>query len=199
MPILFFIAVLGAIFAYEGLAGGVTQMGTNSQANFSNPWKLPNCDSSTAQDSFSKDYDENFEKAEAQTGVPFALIKAHAVRESSLNPNAYHYDNSSSGASYGLLQVEWNATGPNANRLIVYGSQFSADQMQNGSALYDPDTNCYLGACIMRDNLNRFKGNIRDAINAYNTGVAESVRAAPDNYVNDVLKYYSEIVGQSVG
>lgn len=162
-----------------------------------NKWNLPDIDSSDQHGVFKRDYDDSFERASAQTGVPFALIKAHAVRESSLNPRAYHSDGTV-GSSYGLMQVEWNASGKLANRLAKYGP-YGADQIRDGSLLYDPDISAYLGACIIRDNLDWLKGNLRDAINAYNTGHAEAGGAAPANYVNDVLTYYGNIVGEVVG
>lgn len=161
-----------------------------------NPWSLPDVDSSLQKGSYDTTYDESFEKASNETGVPFALLKAHAIRESALKSDAYHYDDADNGGSYGLMQVEWNSTGGNYNRLAQYG--YSGDTIKDGSMLYDPDISAYLGACIIRDNLNRFKGNLRDSINAYNTGAAVVVRAAPNNYVNDVIVYYSQITGESV-
>lgn len=163
-----------------------------------NAYNLPDIDSSQQKGVYIRDYDESFEKAAAQTGVPFALIKAHAIRESSLNPRAYHYDNPSSGASYGLLQVEWN----NNDRFDKYGFPDSIIG-SDGSGLYDADTSAYIGACIIRDNLgwldkNKTLQGLRDTINSYNTGTTEAKHPAPANYVDDVLGYYSELIGQPV-
>lgn len=177
----------------DGLPKNSGSSGQSSGVVGSNPWGLSDVDASQQAGSFSKTYDESFEKASSITGVPFALIKAHAIRESSLNPKAYHFDNPKSGASYGLLQVEWIE---GSNRLAIYGAQYSADSINDGSVLYDPDTSALLGAYIMRDNLNRSGFSLRDAINAYNTGVAESKRIAPANYVDDVLGYYYQLLGQ---
>jgi soluble lytic murein transglycosylase-like protein len=191
------LALIG-ICGYE-LAQGTTSNNTsegNSVVVRNNKWSLPDIDSTDQQGGYDTTYDESFEKASAQTGVPFALIKAHAIRESSLKPNAYHFDNSSE-ASFGLLQVEWGTASSIANRLSKYGP-YSADQLRDGSILYDPDTSAYLGACIIRDNLDWLKGNLRDAINAYNTGHAESGGEAPANYVDDVLTYYGKIIGEVV-
>jgi soluble lytic murein transglycosylase-like protein len=172
----------------NGVIGDVPQVTRN------NPWGLPDCDRANQAGGFAETYDEAYEKASGQTGVPFALIKAHAIRESSQMPEAYHYDNPKSGASYGLLQVEWKS---GSNRFSKYGVD-DAEIGNDGSGLYDPEISAYLGACIMRDNLNWLKGNVRDAINAYNTGVPETKREAPANYVDDVINYYSKIIGQGV-
>lgn len=187
-----------AICGYE-LAQGTASSNTSEGNNLvvrTNKWNLPDIDSTDQQGGYDTTYDESFEKASAQTGVPFALIKAHAIRESSLKPNVYHFDNSSE-ASYGLMQVEWGTASSVANRLSKYGP-YSADQLRDGSILYDPDTSAYLGACIIRDNLDWLKGNLRDAINAYNTGHAESGGEAPANYVNDVVTYYGKIIGEVI-
>lgn len=142
------------------------------------------------------DFDSSFKKASDQLQIPFALIKAHAIRESSLDSHAYRQEPAHGSrppsASYGLTQILW---WQGSNRFASYG--YSDDYIGDGSVLYDPDVNSIIGASIMKENLNRF-GNLRDAINAYNTGVAESEREAPNNYVNDVLSYYSTLVGESV-
>ncbi|PWU11826.1 MAG: hypothetical protein C5B47_00250 [Verrucomicrobia bacterium] len=158
-----------------------------------NKWNLPDIDQENQHGVFSREFDEAFEKASGETGVPFALIKAHAIRESSLKPNAYHFDNATVGASYGLMQVEWIA---GSGRFEKYGVM--DDEIRDGSLLYDPEVSARLGALIIRDNLDWLKGNLRDAINAYNTGTREAKMPAPYNYVNDVLKYYSEIIGGEV-
>ena len=175
---------------------GSTPAPGNPNTTNSNPWSLPDIDSTDQQGGFATTYDSSFEKASGLTGVPFALIKAHAIRESSLNPQAFHQDNSSE-SSYGLMQVEWGTASSLTNRLAKYGP-YSADQLKDGSILYDPDTSAYLGACIIRDNLNWLKGNLRDAINAYNTGTTEAKSEAPANYVDDVMKYYATIIGGTV-
>ena len=57
--------------------------------------------------------------------------------------------------------------------------------------------NTEIAAQIILDNWKRMK-NLRDIINAYNTGVKESVRIAPHGYVDRVLGYYSEILGREI-
>lgn len=142
---------------------------------------------------YSKKWDDYFYNASNKVSVPFALLKAHAIAESSLNDKAYHYDNGSSGASFGLMQLEFK---PGSDKWSKYG--YPASSLDDGSPLYDPGLNTFLGASLIQDNLIA-TGNLRDAINMYNTGVREGVRAAPGGYVDKVLKYYSTIVGQKVG
>lgn len=148
------------------------------------------------QGSWSAQFDDAFLSASQKNGVPFALLKAHAIRESGLNPNAIRQEPGNSNrppsASYGLMQILW---WQNSNRFAKYG--YNDDQIGDGSLLYDPNVNTDIAAQLIRDNLNQF-GNLRDAINAYNTGVAEVKREAPGNYVNMVINYYSGIVGKAV-
>lgn len=187
------------IFLFKGQlaeAAGMDGDATESHVIRSNKWNAPDIDATLQNGDYDTTYDDSFEKASARTGVPFALIKAHAIRESSLKPNAYHYDDAANGASYGLLQVEWMKSGKNYNRLAQFG--YSGDTIKDGSILYNADVSAFLGASIMAQNLTRFNSNIRDAINAYNTGVAEATRAAPGNYVDDVISYYEEILGESI-
>lgn len=148
------------------------------------------------QGSWTTQYDYAFLNASQKNGVPFALLKAHAIRESGLNPNALRQEPGTSNrppsASYGLMQILWWS---NSSRFAKYG--YSDDQIGDGSLLYDPNVNTDIAAQLIRDNLNQF-GNLRDAINAYNTGVAEDRRKAPGNYVDMVIGYYSGIVGKAV-
>lgn len=137
------------------------------------------------------DYDKSLYRASESTDVPFAVLKAHAIRESALKAAAYRLEPTGK-ASYGLMQILW---WKNSGRFTKWG--YSDDDIGDGSLLYDANVNCFLGAKIWRDNWDRMQ-NLRDTINAYNTGVVESKRVAPGNYVNDVLKYYSEIVGGNV-
>lgn len=198
-PLLIGAAILGVLFmSKSGGTSAATPGGTNSAVFRNNPWNLPDVDSSQQHGVYLQDFDECFEKASAQTGVPFALIKAHAIRESSLKSGAYHYDNPKSGASYGLMQVEWNFN----NRFEKYGFPDSI-LGSDGAGLYDPDTNTMIGALIIRDNLGWLnKGKtlqgLRDTINSYNTGTDEDTHPAPGNYVNDVLSYYSNLIGETV-
>lgn len=198
MPFLF-ILLFGGVIAYAATQNGKTMDSDKTSGGepvstpivySANPWNLPDIDSANQSGGFGTSYDESFESASGATGIPFALIKAHAIRESSLNSSAYRFENAKIGASYGLMQVLWVM---GSNRFQKYG--YTDDEIGDGSLLYDPEVNAFLGASIIRDNLVWLKGNLRDAVNAYNTGKPEAKFKAPFNYVNDVLAYYNKILG----
>ena len=200
---LFLIALaIGGFLVMKGVGIGTPSASTSTASapiTRSNPWNLPDIDSANQCGVFSTTYDESFEKASGATGVPFALIKAHAIRESSLSPTAYHYDNPTSGASYGLMQTEWVSGN---DRFAKYGFPDSI-LGSDGSGLYDPDTSAFLGASIIAANLGwldsgKTMQGLRDTINSYNTGTPESGVPAPANYVNDVLGNYATLLGQPV-
>jgi soluble lytic murein transglycosylase-like protein len=191
------ILILGGVVLYATTKNGKSgtmdsEQNTGGTAvNYSaNPWNLPDVDAYNQGGNFNTTYDEAFQAASGATSVPFALIKAHAIRESSLKPGAYRFENAKIGASYGLMQVLWVM---GSNRFAKYG--YPDSELYDGSELYDPETNAYLGACIIRDNLNWLKSNLRDAVNAYNTGKPEAKFKAPHNYTDDVINYYNKILG----
>lgn len=173
----------------------VTESGVGSSPAITrkNPFHLLDCDSANQGGTYSRAFDEAFEKASGATGIPFALIKAHAVRESKLIPSAYRFDNDAVGGSYGLMQIEWLE---GSNRFAKYG--YPDTVLKGGDDLYQPDINAHLGAQIIKSNLEWLKGNLRDAINAYNTGKSEDKRPAPHHYVDDVLSIYSELCGEDI-
>lgn len=140
---------------------------------------------------YKRDYDFDFYNGCVNNGVPFALLKAHAIKESSLNHRAFRQEPSGK-ASYGLMQVLW---WKGSNRFNIWG--YSDDRIGDGSLLYDPEINIDIACQIIIDNFKRLKS-LRDSINAYNTGVKESVRVAPYQYVDKVLNYYSTIIGRSL-
>ncbi len=176
----------------EGLfsGGSISEKSDGAKGAFTTNNGLWDIEPSEQGGVYKIDYDGVFESARDKTGVPFALLKAHAVRESNLYANAFRQEPSGK-ASYGLMQVLW---WKNSGRFSKWG--VSDDDIGDGTLLYQADINCEIGARIVADNLSRLS--LRDAINAYNTGVAESVRVAPGNYVNDVLKIYSTLVKRTV-
>lgn len=151
---------------------------------------LPDIEPDAQHGVYKRDFDEYFYTNGRLHGVPFALMKAHAIRESSLKPGAFLSDRR--GGSYGLMQLSW---GVGNERFAVYG--YSASRIGDGQLLYDNDVNTEIAAKLIADNLKRF-GNVRDAINAYNTGVAYDTRVAPHNYTEDVIKYYETIIGRKI-
>lgn len=158
--------------------------------------------------SYKREYDIYFEAAADEFNVPFALLKAHAIQESSLKEGAFRDENPSKRtdrtgwASRGLMQLLWAPDKNNSevavgkklyDRFKKYG--YSGDTIGNGDLLYRPDVNTRIAAQLISDNLKSSGGSIRDAINMYNAGVKESVRKAPENYVDKVLNYYNKILG----
>lgn len=153
---------------------------------------LPDVRPESQSGNYKRDYDDVFYEIGVEGyGVPFALLKAHAIKESSLNRSAFRQEPNGK-ASYGLMQVLW---WKNSNRFKNWG--FPDDMIGDGSLLYDPQVNVAIACEIILDNYSRLK-NLRDSINAYNTGVKESVRIAPYEYVDKVLNYYSTIIGRQV-
>lgn len=158
--------------------------------------------------SYKREYDIYFEAAADEFDVPFALLKAHAIQESSLKEGAFRDENPSGRtdrtgwASRGLMQLLWAPDKNNSevaagkklyDRFKKYG--YSGDTIGNGDLLFRPDVNARIAAQLIKDNLKSTGGNLRDAINMYNAGVKESVRKAPEGYVDKVLNYYNKILG----
>lgn len=171
-------------------------------------WGLKDIEPSEQAGGYKTEYDIYFEAAADEFDVPFALLKAHAIQESSLKEKAFRNENPSGRAdrtgwaSRGLLQLLWAPDKDNVlaknklyDRFKKYG--YSGDTIGNGYLLFRPDVNTRISAQLIRDNLKSCGGSIRDAINMYNAGVKESVRMAPENYVDRVLNYYNKIRGES--
>lgn len=146
---------------------------------------------------YKKDYDLIFFHIAEKRKVPFALLKSHSIQESSINPRAFTDENPKGRidrqgwASRGLMQVLW---WPGSNRFKKYGYDDSV--LDDGEALYNPEINVDIAAQIILENLKNCDGNLRDAINMYNTGAIEAKRQAPFNYVDRVLNYYYKILNQ---
>lgn len=191
MPIFLGAIVLGFFLVYKGYSG-MTNANAASDNPIINNEGLPDIAPPSQGGGYDQSYDYSFMQARDKWGIPFALLKAHAIAESSLDSSAFRLEPSGK-ASYGLMQVLWWS---GSDRFKKYGA--SADYIGDGSILYDPDRNVDIAAQLIKDNLAACKGNLRDTINMYNTGVKESTRAAPANYVNKVLNYYSKIIGRDV-
>lgn len=157
---------------------------------------------------FKTDYDDSFLQAANEFNVPFALLKAHGIAESSLKPSAFLDENPTKRAdrigwaSRGLMQILWSPREPekgdagiNRDRWAKYG--YPAESLGvDGIRQFEPLINIRIAAQLIRDNLNSTKGNLRDTINMYNTGKTEAQYAAPNNYVDKVLKYYKQLINE---
>lgn len=170
---------------------------------------LADVDPSEQKGSYKTDYDLIFKAVADEFGVPFALLKAHAIQESSINANAFRDESNGRAdrpgwASRGLMQLLWSPLDPktgdkgiNNQRWAKYG--YSAKDLGvDGIRQFEPLVNVRIAAQLIRDNLKSCNGNVRDAINMYNAGVKESVNPAPGNYTGKVYGYYTKILGSIV-
>jgi len=195
MPILLGAIAVGG-FILMSKSGGSESAPARNFVELQSDSGLPDINPDSQGGNWTTVYDWAFSKASEVTGVPFALLKAHAIRESNLKVTAIRQEPAGNSrppsASYGLMQILW---WPGSARFEDWG--YSDDTIGDGSILYQADVNCIIAGRIIDDNYSRLK-NLRDAINAYNTGVRESVRVAPGNYVDDVLKNYETLIGRKV-
>lgn len=148
---------------------------------------------------YNTDYDLHFLAAADEFRLPFALLKAQALAESSLKASAFLDENPKKlperqgWASRGLMQILW---WPGSQRWKKYGYP-DEDLGIDGIRMFEPNVNVRIAAQLIRDNLHASKGNIRDTINMYNTGKKEAVFKAPNGYVDKVYNYYMKILGES--
>jgi len=106
-----------------------------------------------------KQYLPLVEAAAAKYNVPVPLILGHIKQESSFNPKAYRAEPQINDGSTGLMQVLLN----------------TAKSMDPGATvekLYDPAYNIDIGTKYISKNIQRYPGDIKSAIAAYNAGSA---------------------------
>jgi len=97
-------------------------------------------------------YASCFERSAAAHNVSASLLKAVGATESNYNPNARSHAN-----AHGVMQIQWPGT---AKHLGV----------RRMAQLYSPCKNIDLGARYLRELLDKYKGNERRALAAYNYG-----------------------------
>lgn len=121
-------------------------------------------------------YDTIAREAARRHGVDFRLVKAIMKVESNFNPRAI----SKAGAK-GLMQI--------------MPENFRALRIRNP---FDPWENIMGGTCYMKQLLNRFNGNLRLALAAYNAGPnsVDSFNGIPRiaetrEFVEKVIRYYN--------
>lgn len=188
MPILIIIAIFSTVF----LIPFELRRGASMKSRI---FGLIDIEPENQGGSFRKDYDMIIETVADEENIPFALLKAHGVIESSLNPRAFTDENPTGRsdrqgwASRGLMQVLW---WPNSDRFKSYG--FPDVDLANGELLFDPYTNVHIAAKIIKRNLNACGGNLQDAINMYNTGKKYTEYRAPNNYTSKVLSTYKQLI-----
>jgi len=130
--------------------------------------------SGSALSSGSADLDAFFEAAGQRYNIPPNLLKAVAKAESGFRPNV-----TSKAGAMGIMQLM-----PGTARGLGVADAF------------DPEQNIMGGAKYLRQMLDRFDGDIRLALGAYNAGpgaVAKhgGVPSFSQNYVSKVLGYFN--------
>lgn len=188
------------------VAAGVGFLFFNNEVSVKSLGELKDVEPINQGGRYKTDYDIFFKAVSNKTGVPFALLKAHAIAESSLNASAFRDESGGrpdrvGWASRGLMQILWSPLNPtkgdqgiNNQRWLKYGYGAS-DLGVDGIRQFEPEVNITIAAMLIRENLIACKFNLRDAINMYNTGKKESVFPAPGGYVNKVMTYYETILG----
>jgi len=132
-------------------------------------------------------FDDLFRAAGAQYGVDPLLLKAIAIHESSLNPNAANTSDPAD-PSYGLMQMSCMPDGSGGCR----ASEFNLPGWPpaNQQALFDPATSIGLGAALMAQNLRAVQGNVWQAVAMYNSG-----QTYDPAYTNAVSSIYKQMGG----
>jgi soluble lytic murein transglycosylase-like protein len=120
-------------------------------------------------------FEECFKFSSERYGINLNLLKAIALTESNMNPNAIN----TKSDDYGLMQINkfWLPI------LKQYGI-FKED-------LFDPCTNILAGAWILADSISRY-GATWEAVGAYNAGTKDTpeVRSRREYYSRKVYKNY---------
>ncbi|RME48614.1 MAG: hypothetical protein D6791_02850 [Chloroflexi bacterium] len=104
---------------------------------------------------------ECFQQAADYYQVPEILLRAIARHESGMNPEALHV-NANGSRDIGLMQI-------NTRWLPELAHMGIREQ-----DLWDPCTNIFVGAWVLANNLRRSKGDVWQAVGAYNAGWRES-------------------------
>lgn len=118
-----------------------------------------------------------------QYGVEPALIKSTIEVESNWDVNAKRYEVHKGDASWGLMQL-----------LLETGRWILKDNNLTISQLVAPETNITAGTKYLKYQLDRYNGNIADAIAAYNAGSAK--KNAQGVYINQ--EYVNKVYGRYV-
>lgn len=133
-------------------------------------------------------------------GVPTALIKATIKQESNWNVSASRFEAHKTDASWGLMQI-----------LLATAKETLGNNDLTITQLMNPHINIEIGTKYLAKQLARYKGNMMDAIAAYNAGTAKKdtngvysnnayVQAVYGNYIMyQTLESVATPVGVSVG
>jgi soluble lytic murein transglycosylase-like protein len=136
------------------------------------------------------------EAASHATGVSPLMIAAQAWQESRGNVNATSTNPGNGETDTGLMQI---------NPATFAGLQQEHPELQ-GQSLSNPATDVLAAAYLDSDNLNKYGGNVNDALRAYNSGSVDpsNPNIAPGgigdpNYVSSVDSIMSDLqTGQAL-
>lgn len=129
-------------------------------------------------------YDKTIDAIANEIGVDSNLIKAIIMTESNYNPTATRYEPKLNESSSGLMQLL-----PSTASSVLGKTVTTQD-------LFDPYTNILAGAKYIKQQLDKYKGNVPLAVSAYNAGhalVSSSGTIVNSDYVNKVtsnLEYF---------
>lgn len=132
----------------------------------------------------------------------FALAKSHAGVESGFSPTAYHFDGPDlvRNVSRGIMQIEGQtainlglATGADTD--IFTGTKAPRDYIVSTvlgrrTGMYDPAVAIPVGVRLIADNIVGARGNLDQAIAAYNEGLPHALR---DSYPFDNQDYVDAV------
>ncbi len=131
------------------------------------------------------------QRVSAQVGVDSDLVRAHMKRESDFRPNAVREEPQINDASIGLMQV-----------LVKTAQWIMNDQSIGRKELFEPEFNIRVGVTYIKRNLDRYAGNTKMAIAAYNAGSAmyknDGRTFVNQPYVDFVYEWYQKY-GKEVG
>lgn len=136
-------------------------------------------------------YDESFRKYGNKYGVDWRLAKAVAIRESSLNSNAYNVRD----PSYGIMQILCTPSinGTCGNKLPAVIGWPPKSRLD----LYNADYNISIGVQILSWNISTY--GLRKGIAVYNSWAArnETEPFSNQNYLLGVLKEYERLKNEN--
>lgn len=135
----------------------------------------------------------------------FALAKAHAAVESGFSPTAYHFDGPDlvRNVSRGIMQIEGQtainlglATGADTDIKTGVGAPrdyITTTVYGRTSGMYDVAVAIPVGVRLIADNVVGARGNLDQAIAAYNEGLPHALR---DSYPFDNQEYVDAVNGK---
>jgi len=129
---------------------------------------------------------DNFIKdAAREYGIDYELLKAHAKRESDFRQDVVREEPQINDASIGVMQV-----------LVKTAQWIMKDTSIDRSRLMQPQYNIRVGARYIKYQLDRYNGDVKKAIAAYNAGSAryksDGTTFINQPYVDFVFEWYEK-------